>query len=130
MSVISPRPSRTPKSSSKSQPEDGEGAMLRRQHTDEEMERSHHAHHAIDPFGIYGPRTEQRLLTAKRRRAVHQTVIFLAVVALLGATLLYLRRPRAPVWHGMRVALTQPPGAAPVVAEDARGAALLVPTEG
>ena len=101
--------------------------MLRRPRTEEELARSHQA---VDPFGIYGTRTEQRLLRAKRLRAMQQTVIFLAVLGLMGAALLYLRRPHAPVWHGMRVALTPPPGAAPVIAEDARGIALLVPTEG
>ena len=86
------------------------------------------SHQSLDPLNIYGTRTEQRLLGARRQRLAQQMMALFALAGLCGAALLFLRRPHGPVLNGARVAWAQPPGAAPVLASDARDTRLLLPS--
>lgn len=84
----------------------------------------------LDPHGVYGTRTASRVQGARRRRNV-QSGLLLAALMLGGAVWAGSRFwPRAgSVTPTQRVILPSIPASAPVVIEDARGRALLVPLQ-
>ncbi|HEY0072776.1 MAG TPA: PQQ-binding-like beta-propeller repeat protein [Abditibacteriaceae bacterium] len=82
---------------------------------------------AYDPFGIYGTRSAQRVVAARRRRWVQQLAVTLGVLALVAAIISLIWVPRVRTINGTRLGLVLAPAAAPVAAQDSGGAVLLVP---
>ncbi len=93
------------------------------------LDENQNSHQVLDPLGIYDTRTQQRRVGARRQRIAQQLVALFALAGLIGAALIFLQRPFRPVLKGARVAWIQAPGAAAVLASDARGTRLLLPSQ-
>lgn len=84
---------------------------------------------AYDPFGIYGTRSAQRVVAARRRRLVQQLAVTLGVLALATALISLIWVPRVRTINGTRLGVVLAPAAAPVAAYDGVSSVLLVPGE-
>ena len=84
----------------------------------------------LDPLGIYGTRSEQRVVGARRRRATQHITALFALAGLVAGVAVFSRRPHIPFFKGVRVCRAQSLGAAPVLASDAGETRLLLPSQG
>ncbi len=85
---------------------------------------------AYDPFGIYGTRSAQRILAARRRRVVQKFAVAAAVVALIGICVGMIFVPPVSLIKGDQLGVVSVPSAVPVAASDKEGNVLLLPGEG